>query len=86
MIAADREPGRLMSDLKAAASKALTAAGFEAADRTRWTRHGSTLHLFTAAEVERKVIYTLDEQGVRMAVYDGRDRTNQGAAHGGTPQ
>ena len=72
VIAADRDPGRLMADLKARASRELTRAGFDDADRRRWTRHGSTLHLFTPAEVEQKATYTLDEQGTPMAVYDGR--------------
>ena len=72
VVWADRDPGRLLADLKARASRALTAAGFDTADRKRWTRHGSTLHLFDAGAVERKAVYTLDEQGEPMAVYDGR--------------
>jgi len=73
VIWTDREPGRLMSDLKGRASRDLTCAGFENAERRRWTRHDSTRHLFTNQEGERKVEYTLDEQGPRMAVFDGRD-------------
>ena len=73
VIWAERDPGRLMSDLKARASRELTAAGFENAQRRRWTRHGSTRHLFTNEEVEKKIKYTLDEQGTPMAVYDGRN-------------
>jgi REP element-mobilizing transposase RayT len=72
VIWADRDVDRLMSDLKARASRDLTRAGFENGDRRRWTRHGSTKHLFTEDEVERKVEYTLDEQGTPMAAYDGR--------------
>jgi REP element-mobilizing transposase RayT len=72
VIGGDRDPGRLMSDLKARASRELTRAGFEDADRRRWTRHGSTLHLFTTAEVDEKVEYTLYRQGKPMAFYDGR--------------
>ncbi len=73
VVWADRDPGRLMSDLKNVASRGLTAAGFDDADRKRWTRHGSTLHLFDAEQVQRKVAYTLGEQGPPMAVYDGRN-------------
>jgi REP element-mobilizing transposase RayT len=73
VITADREVNRLMSELKARASRDLTLAGFENVDRKRWTRHGSTQHLFTNAEVERKVEYTLYEQGTPMAWYDGRN-------------
>jgi REP element-mobilizing transposase RayT len=72
VISAERDPGRLMSDLKGRASRDLTRAGFDNAERRRWTRHGSTLHLFREEEVEAKIRYTLDEQGQRMAWYDGR--------------
>ena len=72
VIAADRDPGRLMSDLKARASCDLTRAGFDSAERARWTRHGSTRHLFDVATVAAKIGYTLDGQGQRMAHYDGR--------------
>ena len=73
VIAADREADRLMADLKARASRDLNRAGLDAADRKRWTRHGNTLHLFTPEQVGQKVVYTLDEQGTPMAVYDGRE-------------
>ena len=71
VIRADREPGRLMSDLKARASRNLTLAGLGTGDRRRWTRHGSTLHLFDAVKVEEKIDYTLNRQGNLMSVYDG---------------
>jgi REP element-mobilizing transposase RayT len=67
----DRDPGRVMSDIKAAASRALTRAGFDDTARKRWTRHGSTLHLFDEAAVAEKVDYTLNRQGAPMAFYDG---------------
>jgi len=70
VISADREPGRLMSDIKSRASRELTRAGFETAERIRWTRHGSTRHLFKQSVVEEKVEYTLCQQGERMAWYD----------------
>jgi hypothetical protein len=69
VIAADREPGRLMSDLKARASRDLTRAGFDDVKRKRWTRHGSTRYLFREDDVQEKIRYTLDEQGERMAWY-----------------
>lgn len=74
VISADRDPGRVMSDLKGRASRDLTLAGFDNAERRRWTRHGSTLHLFREEDVEAKIRYTLDEQGERMAWYDGRSQ------------
>ena len=82
VIAAHREPGRLMSDLKARASRELNRrerAAHEASGNPakRWTRHGSTRHLFNDASVAAAVAYTLDEQGPPMAVYDPRN----GATH-----
>jgi REP element-mobilizing transposase RayT len=70
VVSADRDPGRIMSDLKARASRDLTRAGFDDANRRRWTRHGSTRHLFREEDVEEKIRYTLDEQGERMAWYE----------------
>jgi hypothetical protein len=72
VITAERDAGRLMSDLKARASRELTRAGFGGADRRRWTRHGSTRHLFRDEEVAAAVRYTLDGQGDRMACYEPR--------------
>ena len=72
VVAVDREADRVMSDLKARASRELTRAGFDDANRRRWTRHGSTLHLFDEAAVADKIDYTLNRQGVPMAWYDGR--------------
>jgi REP element-mobilizing transposase RayT len=71
VITADREAGRLMSDLKARASRDLTLAGLDERDRRRWTRHGSTLHLFEWSKVQEKIDYTLHGQGAPMALYDG---------------
>ena len=70
VVSADREAGRLMSDLKARASRELNRAGSDANPR-RWTRHGSTRHLFNEASVAAAIAYTLDEQGPPMATYRG---------------
>ena len=77
VIAVDRDPGRVMSDMKAQASRALTRAGFDDAARKRWTRHGSTLHLFDEALEDDKIDYTLNRQGAPMAIYDVRDSRDQ---------
>jgi REP element-mobilizing transposase RayT len=71
VVSADRDPGRLMSDFKARASRKLTLAGFETSSRKRWTRHGSTVHLFDEASVAEKIDYTLNRQGTLMAFFDG---------------
>ena len=70
VVEADRDPGRMMSDMKSRASRMLTRAGFGDETRRRWTRHGSTLHLFNQATVADKIDYTLNRQGPRMAWYD----------------
>jgi REP element-mobilizing transposase RayT len=76
VVSVDRDPGRVMSDMKAKASRELTRAGRDDADRKRWTRHGSTLHLFDEAAVAEKIDYTLNRQGSPMAWYDARtDKT-----------
>ena len=73
VISAERDVDRLMSELKARASRNLTRAGFEDSSRRRWTLHGSTRHLFNDDALAEKITYTLDEQGERMAHYDGRE-------------
>lgn len=73
VVGAAREPGRLMSDLKARASRELNRAGLDTPDRKRWTRHGSTIHLFTLEKVSEKVRYTIEEQGPKMAWYQAPD-------------
>ncbi len=75
VVSVERDAGRVMSDMKARASRELTLAGFDNAARRRWTRHGSTLHLFHEEEVEAKIRYTLDQQGERMAWYAKEPRT-----------
>ncbi len=72
VASADRDPGRMMSDMKAFASRKLTQSGFDEATRRRWTRHGSTLHLFDEATLADKIVYTLNRQGTKMAAHDGR--------------
>jgi REP element-mobilizing transposase RayT len=67
VISAEHTPERIMSDLKARASRDLSRAGFGNAECRRWTRHGSTRHLFEEEHVEAAVHYALDEQGERMA-------------------
>lgn len=70
VVSADREPGRMMSDMKGRASRDLTHSGFDDSNRQRWARHGSTRHLFREEEVEASIRYTLDEQGDHMACHE----------------
>ena len=75
VLSAERDPQRLMSDLKGRASRDLALAGFDDAKRRRWTRHGSTRHLFRQEEVDAAVRYTLDGQGEPAAWYSKEPRT-----------
>jgi REP element-mobilizing transposase RayT len=69
VVAADSTPEKVMNDFKAYSSRRLNAAGVDATDCARWTRHGSTRYLWAPAEVDDKVQYTLFEQGQPMAVF-----------------
>ena len=72
VVVADREPEFVMRCCKAHASKCLNQAGLDAADRKRWTTHGSTVYLWSDEAVAEKIDYTLHQQGNVMTVYDGR--------------
>ncbi|HET6442189.1 MAG TPA: transposase [Phycisphaerae bacterium] len=72
VVAAAETPERVMTSLKAYASRGLNEAGFDAPGRKRWTRHGSTRYLWHETAVEQAVAYVVNQQGEAMAVYDAR--------------
>jgi hypothetical protein len=61
-----------MNDFKVYASRALNRAGFDAPERKRWTRHGSTRKLWTHEDVEAAIHYVVHEQGEPMALFEDR--------------
>ena len=69
VVSAPRDPEFVMRSCKAHASKCLTLAGFETADRKRWTTHGSTKYPWSEEAIAKAIAHTLDGQGERMAVY-----------------
>ena len=73
VVSADRDPERTMNDFKARASRELNKLGVDSQIK-RWTRHGSTRHLYTELSVAEAIVYVLDEQGPKMAVYDPRKK------------
>jgi REP element-mobilizing transposase RayT len=75
VVSADREPEFVMRTCKANASKRLNRAGFENAERKRWTAHGSTKYLWNEDDVSSAVDYTLHQQGDVMAILDGTKAT-----------
>lgn len=72
VITAADKPEKVMSDLKAWASRRLREACGEDADRDRWTQHGSTRWINDESSLESAIVYVVDEQGEPMAFYDGR--------------
>ena len=74
VIVACDAPEKVMSDIKAYASRALNRAGWEPAGRWRWTRHGSTRYLWKPEEVAAAMEYVVRQQGKPMAVWENPDR------------
>jgi REP element-mobilizing transposase RayT len=70
---AEHAPERVLTDLKAYASRALNRAGYETSERIRWARHGSTVYLWKPEDVRSAVIYVVEEQGIKMAVWHAPD-------------
>ena len=78
-------PERMMTDMKARATRALREAGLIGPDRRVWARHGSTLYLFQEADVERAVASckgaggasgaTARDAAAAVPISEGRPRT-----------
>ena len=69
VVEANLGPEKVMSDLKAYASRALNAASLDLPDRKRWTRHGSTRWLWKDQAVRDAIKYVVEGQGETLAVY-----------------
>lgn len=57
------KPERIMSALKANATRALRSAGLLGSEDPAWSRHGSTKYLWTEADITNAVDYVLYSQG-----------------------
>jgi REP element-mobilizing transposase RayT len=68
VVQADSSPEKVMSALKAYASRALNLAALDASGRRRWARHGSTRYLWTRERVSNAIRYVVIGQGDQMAV------------------
>jgi REP element-mobilizing transposase RayT len=66
VVEAELEPERMMTEFKAAASRALNRS--EGA-RRRWARHGSTRRLFRDRDVQEVIGYVVEGQGEAMSVF-----------------
>jgi hypothetical protein len=81
VVTADAKPEKVMSDLKAYASRRLKERLREPADCKRWTQHGSTRYLWRDEQVAGAVEYTLNGQGIPLACFDGRTNEEKGFAN-----
>ncbi len=69
VVDAEQTPGRVMNDLKSYASRVLNADGFDARDRKRWARHGSTRRLLDQKNIDAALTYVVEKQGEPMALW-----------------
>ncbi len=72
VVAAEQAPERILLELKAYASRALSGPDSQDGSRKRWTRHGSTRYLWQPKHVAAAVEYVVHGQGEPMAAwYEG---------------
>ena len=69
VVDAEERPERVMTALKAYASRRLNRIEAEGRNRRRWARHGSTRWLWTREAVSAAIRYVLEEQGAPMEVF-----------------
>jgi REP element-mobilizing transposase RayT len=69
VVQSDATPERVMNDLKSYASRVLNRMAFDAPDRKRWARHGSTRWLRDREDVSTAIEYVIRKQGTPMAVF-----------------
>lgn len=72
VVTATPKPEKVMSDLKAWASRRLREEFGESSDRDRWTQHGSTRWIDTEDSLAAAIAYALEQQGEAMASFDSR--------------
>jgi len=66
IVSGEHSPERMLNDFKAYASRALNAAGLDALERKRWTRHGSTRYINKDDYLAAAINYVLNKQGEPM--------------------
>lgn len=69
VVAAEQAPERILTEVKAYASRALGRFGFENRSRKRWAYHGSTRYLWKPKHVAAAIEYVVHAQGEPMAVW-----------------
>jgi len=69
LINAIDSPEKLLNDFKAWSSRRLSEAFSEPNVTKRWTRHGSTIYLWTEDQLGDKLKYVIEGQGDPMELY-----------------
>jgi len=64
------KPERMMDSFKAYSTKALRSAGLAGPEQKIWSRHGSTLYLWTEEHIATAVDYVLNGQGGELPSFD----------------
>ena len=75
VVIADERPERVLNDVKAYASRALSRSGLENGSLKRWTHHGSTRYLWKPEQVAAAIEYVVWGQGEPMAVWRKQGET-----------
>ncbi len=68
IVSAPSKPERILTEIKARASRLLNEAALDGPDRLRWTRHGSTRYLWDNTSVEQAIRYVRDQQGTPLSL------------------
>ena len=66
VVASPLPPERVMTMLKSAGTRAMRVAGLVGAGDRAWSRHGSTVYLWTEADVEGACVYVVHGQGEEL--------------------
>jgi len=75
VVRGDLRPEQIMNAFKAYATRLLNEMKVDTVGRKRWARHGSTRWLSKPESVSAAIRYVIDEQGEKMAVWSGNDRS-----------
>jgi REP element-mobilizing transposase RayT len=67
IVEAREKPEKIMSGLKAWATRMLRRKGYEI--QKVWTRNGSTKYIFSHEKLNEKIKYVIDGQGEKMEYY-----------------
>jgi REP element-mobilizing transposase RayT len=73
VVDAEAQPERVMSDLKAYASRRLNRMSLDQPNRKRWARHGSTRWLWKSQHVSAAIQYVVAEQGDAMSTFESHE-------------